>query len=185
MGGEGGGDDVFVDGFAGGHEAVAEVGVLVEFVFLAGGLPDIFVVAWLEGFGHAAGGRFEGGLEDDLGATAAEVEHCCCGGFIGAADLAEEVVGCYPGVDAFVFAVHDFDAAVGFGDEGEGVGGFETGADGGEDLGGEFFAELAEAGGGFDGNGGAGFQFVGDVFHGEVEKGVETFGGAFRVCFVG
>ena len=113
--------DEFVDGFAGFHEAVAEVGMLVEFVGLAGGTEDVFVVAFGEFFGHAAGGGGEGGFEDDLGGAAAKVEDGCCGGFIGTADLAEEVVGCYPGVDAFVFAVHYFNTAIFGGDEGKGV----------------------------------------------------------------
>ena len=126
--------DEFVDGFAGFHEPVAEVGVLVEFVGLAGGAEDVFVVAFGEFFGHAAGGGGEGGFEDNLRGAAAKVEDGCCGGFVGAADLAEEVVGCYPGVDAFVFAVHDFDAAVLGGDEGEGVFCFDALADRGEDV---------------------------------------------------
>ena len=126
--------DEFVDGFAGFHEAVAEVGVLVEFVVLAGGAEGVFVVAFGEFFGHAAGGGREGGFEDDLGGAAAEVEDGCCGGFVGATDLAEEVVGCYPGVDAFVFTVHDFDAAILGGDEREGIFCFDALADCGEDV---------------------------------------------------
>ena len=134
--------DEFMDGFAGFHEAVAEVGVLVEFVGLARGAEDVFVVAFGEFFGHAAGGGGEGGFEDDLGGAAAEVEDGGCGGFVGAADLAEEVVGCYPGVDAFVFAVHDFDTTIFGGDEGEGVFCFDALADGCEDVLACIWAEL-------------------------------------------
>ena len=126
--------DEFVDGFAGFHEAVAEVGVLVQFVGLAGGAEDVFVVAFGEFFWHAPAGGGEGGFEDDLGGAASKVEDRCCGGFVGAANLAEEVVGCYPGVDAFVFAIHDFNAAIFGGDEGKGVFCFDAFADRREDV---------------------------------------------------
>ena len=81
--------DEFVDGFAGFHEAVAEVGMLVEFVGLAGGAKDVFMVAFGELFGHPTAGGGEGGFEDDLGGTASEVENGCCGGFVRAADFAK------------------------------------------------------------------------------------------------
>ena len=38
--------DGFVDGFAGGHEAVTEMGVLIEFEGAAAEIEGVFVIAW-------------------------------------------------------------------------------------------------------------------------------------------
>lgn len=179
-------DDGAVEVVASLHEAVTQIRVLVEGEVAAAEAELVLVVAVSE-FGResAGGGLGEGGLEDDLGGAAAEVEHGGGGRLVGAADLAEEVVCGDPGEDALLLAGHDLDAALCLGDDGEGVLCLEAVAHGLEGVVALFLAQLAEAGGGLDGDGGAPAVGLGDALEGEVHEDVQALGGALGIVAVG
>jgi len=78
VGHRGGMYDLTVDGFSGFHEAVAEVGVLVEGVRVSGKGEDVFMVSG----GKAVRWHREGWFKDDLGGCAAKIkDSSCCPSF--------------------------------------------------------------------------------------------------------
>ncbi|KZL82957.1 hypothetical protein CI238_02022, partial [Colletotrichum incanum] len=162
-------DQRLVNGLAGAHQAVSEMGVLVKLELLSAEGEVILVVALRELFRHASvRSSLEGGLEDNLGRTAAEIEDGSSGALVGAANLAEEVVGRDPGIDTLVGAVHDGNSILLLGDNGEGVLGLETVADGRENLFGILSSDHAEPSRRFHCNRATRFELLGNCLHGDL-----------------
>jgi len=180
------GEESGQDSFAGGHQAVAQVGVLVERELAAAEVELVLVVTVGELVGHAAGlEALEARLEDDLSRAAAKIEHCGCFVWVGAANLSEQVVGRDPGIHTLVRAVHDRYAVLFTRDNGEGVLRLKTVADRLEDLLGLLGADEPQAGRGLYRDRAAALQFFGHDLDGLVQELVQATGSGFRIVLVG
>src|SRR4051812_40351885 len=118
-------------------------------------VEDVFMVAFRESLRHTAVGEtLVARLENDLRRSASQVEDCRSLLVLWAANVAQEVVGGDPGVDAFVGAVHDCHALLLPRDDRERILRFEVVSHGFQDSITLFFAQLAKTSCRLDGYGG-------------------------------
>lgn len=91
--------DELVDRFAGFHETIPEMRVLVKVEVTPTERELVFVVAGSKTRGHPVANRGEGGFEHDLGRATAKVEDGSGRIVLDRTNFAEEVVGGDPGID--------------------------------------------------------------------------------------
>lgn len=83
-------EDGGMQSFAGGHEAIAEVRVLVQFKLASTELQLVFVVTLGHLGRHASTWTsLKSGLEDNLGRATSEVEDGCGGSIVRASNLTQ------------------------------------------------------------------------------------------------